>query len=100
MGSAAEQLEAAVLRSIRNATQSEGSLRDDILGFYHAVDWSERWLSVLAAFIVLLGVISVCTRRHSEVQMALLIFCLGHGLSGKALSHFKAVHPLLQYEPS
>ena len=56
--------------SAANLTQS---LVADVLGFYHAVDWSEPWLRGLAAFHVLVWIVAVAFRRWDNVQMLLLV---------------------------
>ena len=45
----------------------------DVMGFYHAIDWHEWWLLVLAAFHALVWTIVVITRSSDEFQMALLV---------------------------
>ena len=63
------------LRSMRqNATQ--GSFVDDVMGFYHAIDWSERWLLALLCFHLCVWLVVVGTRRHNTVQMVLLVALL------------------------
>ena len=64
----------ASLRSMRqNAT---GSFVDDVMGFYHAIDWSERWLLALLFFHLCVWLVVVGTRRHNTVQMVLLVALL------------------------
>jgi hypothetical protein len=44
---------------------------DSVKAFYHAVDWSERWLQGLLAAELLLLVTVVVTRRRPAVQTAI-----------------------------
>ena len=53
------------------------SFMADVTGFYHAVDWSERWLLGLAAFHVLVWTIAVGFRHYDNVQIVLLLAVLG-----------------------
>ena len=65
----------ASLRQMRqNATQ--GSFVDDVLGFYHAIDWSERWLLGLGAFHLLVWLVVIATRKSHDAQMVLLLVIL------------------------
>ena len=62
-----------VLRDFRaNSTDASRSLYSDAMGFYHAVNWTERWLHALAGAHVLLWALIVATRRATDVQMVLL----------------------------
>ena len=45
----------------------------DVMGFYHAVDWSERWLLGLGAFHVFVWALAILTRNADEMQMVLLV---------------------------
>lgn len=69
--------------SAANLTQS---LVADVLGFYHAVDWSEPWLRGLAAFHVLVWIVAVAFRRWDNVQMLLLVGILGVVYSAETLN--------------
>ena len=78
MGDAAANLEAGMLASLRQMRQNatQGSFVDDVLGFYHAIDWSERWLLALLCFHLCVWLVVVGTRRHNTVQMVLLVALL------------------------
>ena len=77
MGDAAANLEAAMLNSLRSMRQNAtGSFVDDVMGFYHAIDWSERWLLALLFFHLCVWLVVVGTRRHNTVQMVLLVALL------------------------
>ena len=78
MGDAAANLEAGMLASLRSMRQNatQGSFVDDVLGFYHAIDWSERWLLALLLFPLCVWLVVVGTRRHNTVQMVLLVALL------------------------
>ncbi|CAK9199981.1 unnamed protein product [Sphagnum troendelagicum] len=51
------------------------SFLDPLLGFVHAVDWTEPWLVGLIVFHITLLVLAVASRKHSNVQMA-MFFCV------------------------
>ena len=68
---------ADVLRGA-NFTAASADFYSDVLGFYHAVDWSERWLLVLGAFHVFVWIVTVLLRRADEVQMVLLVLIRAH----------------------
>ncbi|CAM6011186.1 unnamed protein product [Sphagnum balticum] len=51
------------------------SFLDPLLGFVHAMDWTEPWLVGLIVFHITLLVLAVASRKHSNVQMA-MFFCV------------------------
>eukprot|EP00966_Prymnesium_polylepis_P134620 3111417-Prymnesium_polylepis.7 len=53
--------------------EAADSIYADVMGFYHAVDWSERWLLGLAAFHLVIWCLAIGTRKTYEVQMVLLV---------------------------
>ena len=65
------------LRALLSTSNFTGNLTSefyaDVMGFYHAVDWTERWLLVLGAFHALFWVAAILTRRFEELQMVLLV---------------------------
>jgi hypothetical protein len=67
-------IEEMVMRQLRGM-QEEGlqSFYSDVMGFYHAVNWSERWLLGLAALHVIIWSTMILTRRSNDAQMVLLI---------------------------
>jgi hypothetical protein len=52
-------------------------LRNDLMGFVHAIDWSEQWLMGLAAFHALMWLVAIASRRSHDAQMVLLVVILG-----------------------
>ena len=69
-----ESIEASVLEGLREMKkEAVDSFHADVMGFYHAVDWSERWLLGVAALHVLTWSLVIFTRRSYETQMVLLI---------------------------
>ncbi|KAJ7523306.1 hypothetical protein O6H91_18G045900 [Diphasiastrum complanatum] len=45
-----------------------------ILGFIHAVDWTEPWIICVLVFHLFLLVLVVKSRKHVNVQMAIFLF--------------------------
>merc|ERR1712194_738295 len=64
------------LSQFRANASSEGTLTDDVMGFYHAVDWSEPWLKGLLAFHVTVWVLAIATRKLNDVQIVMLLSIL------------------------
>ncbi len=46
---------------------------DGIMSFLHAVHWSEPWIIALGVFHVLLLIVAVTTRKHSNFQIGLFV---------------------------
>ena len=57
----------------RNATGGHNTLHDSVMGFYHAVDWSERWLQGLLLFHATLFLAAFLTRRVLPVQGGIFV---------------------------
>ncbi|KAJ8643019.1 hypothetical protein MRB53_004767 [Persea americana] len=49
---------------------------DNLIGFFHAIDWKEPWLIGLISFHVLLLLTVVMTRRNLNFQMCLFLMAL------------------------
>ena len=86
------------LPPLMNATHGESSLYDDAMGFYHAVDWTERWLHAVGLFHLLVWVCIVATRRFTEVQMVLLFVIRAQILALSGI--LAAAHALSSVPPS
>ena len=59
-----------------NSTSFSVAARDfysDVMGFVHAVDWSERWLLTLLAFHSFVWMLVILTRKWNDFQMAMLV---------------------------
>ena len=60
-----------------NFTGAAHDLYNDVMGFGHAIDWSERWLIGLGAFHATVWLVMIASRRNNDVQMGLLVMILG-----------------------
>jgi hypothetical protein len=49
---------------------------DGLMSFWHAVHWSEPWIIALGVFHVLLLILAVTTRKHSNFQIGLFVFIM------------------------
>eukprot|EP00252_Welwitschia_mirabilis_P013444 TRINITY_DN29568_c0_g1_i1.p1 TRINITY_DN29568_c0_g1~~TRINITY_DN29568_c0_g1_i1.p1 ORF type:complete len:166 (-),score=13.88 TRINITY_DN29568_c0_g1_i1:104-601(-) len=54
-----------------------GKFSAPIVGFIHAVDWTEPWLIGLLCFLLIIWVVALMTRKHTNLQMALFLAALG-----------------------
>lgn len=77
-----------VKQMVTNGTK--GSFSDDVQGFVHAIDWSEQWLRVLAAFHVCVWLLVFFTRRINNVQIGLLLSILALVYSAEWINHICA----------
>lgn len=57
----------------RTLERKDGSLYDAVMGFYHAVDWTEPWLRGLLAAHVVLFAATVLARRNPSAQLAIFV---------------------------
>nr|ADE75930.1 unknown [Picea sitchensis] len=55
---------------------SDGKFMEPILGFIHAVDWTEPWLITLTIFHIILLILAITTRKNSNFQMGLFLATL------------------------
>ncbi len=49
------------------------SFYNNMMGFYHAVDWKEQWIQGILCFHVLYLIVSFLTRKSPTIQFTLLI---------------------------
>jgi len=80
----------AMLRSMKGLNATETTFYEDAVGFYHAVDWSERWIQALGAFHLVAWLLVFFTRRQNEMQMVLLIVILGLVYSAEWINKYAA----------
>ena len=86
---------ASVLDDIRDkwkAMQDEPPLREIVMGFVNAVDWTETWIISILAFHVLLITLALTTRRFVAFQF--IIFCIASGVTymGERLNGISSKH--------
>mmetsp|Transcript_14092 Transcript_14092/g.23386 ORF Transcript_14092/g.23386 Transcript_14092/m.23386 type:complete len:175 (-) Transcript_14092:541-1065(-) len=93
---AAEHLEQVMMQSLRQfrntSSSSEGSFYEDFVGFFHAVDWTERWLHALGGFHIVVWILVICSRRSNEMQMVLLLAVLGMVYAAEWFNRLGAAH--------
>jgi len=53
-----------------------GLFRDAVLSFFHAVDWSERWILALLGFHLLMFLFLFVTRKNMSMQIFAFFFVL------------------------
>eukprot|EP01104_Vermistella_antarctica_P000911 TRINITY_DN10996_c0_g1_i1.p1 TRINITY_DN10996_c0_g1~~TRINITY_DN10996_c0_g1_i1.p1 ORF type:complete len:199 (-),score=55.17 TRINITY_DN10996_c0_g1_i1:256-852(-) len=63
-------------RVIGGAALSLPSLHDVVMGFYHAVNWSEPWIQGLMCVHVSLFLLVLFTRRYQTVQIVLWVLTI------------------------
>ena len=49
------------------------SFYNNMMGFYHAVDWKEQWIQGILCFHVFYLIVSFLTRKSPTIQFTLLI---------------------------
>ncbi|XP_031478573.1 uncharacterized protein LOC116249574 [Nymphaea colorata] len=60
---------------------------DNFVGFFHAIDWKEPWLISLLIFHVILVVVAIASRKHSNFQMILFLLALGGVYLAENINH-------------
>ena len=60
-----------------NLTAAANDFYNDVMGFTHAVNWSERWLVGLGCFHAFVWLVALATRRNHDVQAVMLVLILG-----------------------
>ena len=87
-----EQLESLLAQGV-NATQlAKAEFVHDVLGFVHAVDWTERWLLALCGWHLAWWVAAIALRRSADGQMALLVALLGATYAAERLNSVAHEH--------
>merc|ERR1712196_239107 len=87
MGNAAgEDMEGAVKDMLASAlrdqaSKSDSSFYDDVMGFYHAVDWTEPWLIGIGCIHLMAAVMAFATRNSLSGQC-----CIGGSLGCSCLT--------------
>ncbi|GAQ82535.1 hypothetical protein KFL_001140230 [Klebsormidium nitens] len=77
-----------------------GSIKDSILAFVHAVDWTEPWILALICAHMLLFFVAIFTRRRNNLQFVLFFTILAtiyfaetiNKLAGKHWKQFSRQH--------
>lgn len=49
---------------------------DNLIGFFHAIDWKEPWIICLISFHILLLIIAIISRKSVNFQMCLFLLTL------------------------
>jgi hypothetical protein len=65
---------------------------ETVVGFVHAVSWTEPWLMCLIVFHTSLLVLSIVSRKHSNLQMGLFFLVLLGVFSTERLNSFLQRH--------
>ena len=86
-----EQLEALLAAGLNATSIARTEFIHDVMGFVHAIDWSERWLLGLAAFHCWTWIVAIML-RSADAQMVLLIALLGAVYSAEWLNTFAREH--------
>ena len=78
-----------VLNDIREkwkAMQDEPPLKDVIMGFISAVDWTETWIIALLSLHVALILLALTTRKIGSIQFAVFMLAAGTTYLGETLN--------------
>ena len=59
------------------STEQQQGFYDAVMGFFHAIDWRERWIQGILLFHVVLLVVAVTNRRSSSTQLTIFLVALG-----------------------
>ncbi len=76
----------------RHQTEQPSSFTHDLLGFYHAVTWSDSLLLAIAAHHITVYALLLLTRRVTFFQIALFLYLLLVVYSAETLNHLGREH--------
>jgi hypothetical protein len=68
------------------------NLTEPVVGFIHAVSWREPWLICLVVFHTSLLVLSIVSRKHSNMQMGIFFLAFLGVFSAERLNSFLQRH--------
>ena len=90
VGKLAEELKRQAMRDPRVATYS---IQDTIIGFFHAVNWSETWILGLLLFHALFFIIA-CFWTRGNQSVAITLFAIGFPLVAlsKYINEYASLH--------
>lgn len=60
-----------------NISGAANDFYSDMMGFFHAIDWTEQWLLGLGGFHLTLWILTIALRNSHDAQMVLLLLILG-----------------------
>ncbi|CAI9754326.1 unnamed protein product [Fraxinus pennsylvanica] len=63
---------------------------ENLMGFFHAIDWKEPWLICLLSFHVALLLLTLVSRKNINFQMCLFLLALGGVYLAERLNSFLA----------
>jgi hypothetical protein len=82
----------SALRLPASSAHGWRAVYENVMGFYHAIDWKEPFIVGLLAFLLSMWALVIVTRRHVEVQMGLLVLVCGIAYFAPTASSFAAPH--------
>ena len=90
-----KSLSSAIFKSAmaaRASSLSKPTFKSAVLGFYHAVTWSEPWVVGLLTFHACLAVLVIASRHLPTLQGALFLALCGGVLAAPTLNSLGASH--------
>ena len=81
-----DDLRTSILKSLSSSHGSSSSFYDSAMGFYHAVNWNQRWLQIFLLGHVVLLIATITTRTRLEIQVGILVFICGCGFLAQPLN--------------
>ncbi|XP_075496528.1 uncharacterized protein LOC142533586 [Primulina tabacum] len=63
---------------------------ENLMGFFHAIDWKEPWLICLFSFHALFLLVAFTSRKNINLQMSLFLLALGGVYLAERLNGFLA----------
>ena len=84
-----DDLRSAILDQLRsNGDIVTPTFYDAVMGFYHAVNWNQRWLQLLLASHVVVLILMLWTRKRFEIQVGIFSFICVCGLLAQPLNGY------------
>uniref|UniRef100_A0A7S0HWS5 Transmembrane protein 18 n=1 Tax=Hanusia phi TaxID=3032 RepID=A0A7S0HWS5_9CRYP len=66
--------------------------KNSVKGFVSAVEWTEKWIIALGVFHIMMLLLAILSRKHTNVQMVLFCFLMGCIYLAEPLNRFLSTH--------
>mmetsp|Transcript_42126 Transcript_42126/g.51141 ORF Transcript_42126/g.51141 Transcript_42126/m.51141 type:complete len:171 (+) Transcript_42126:144-656(+) len=87
-----DQFLGEVSATVKEYNQDAGNIKDSVLAFLHAVDWTEPWIIGLLCVHAATLILVLATRKNFNFQSFLFFILLGMVLMAEHINEFAGAH--------